>query len=134
MWRKGETFQEYLHEKTILGNRVPIEKDKLLEYIIEGDIVPDIAMHDQARMQGFSSVDGLLKAFEKITLRDHNMTNSNRHGGGRTATDKKAKIPTDAKCCFNCGEREHVSANCPTKTLGAKCSRIRCRVDFASAL
>lgn len=29
MW-KDETFQEYLHDKTIMGNKVPIEKDELL--------------------------------------------------------------------------------------------------------
>lgn len=119
VWKKEETFQEYLHDKTIKGNLVPIEKDELLEYVIEG--IPDAAMRDQARIQGFSTIEGLLKAFEKVTLRDRGVASSHRHGGDKNGTDKKKKIPTDAKRCFNCGEREHVSANCPTKALGAKC-------------
>jgi len=46
VWRKEKTFQEYRHDKTIMGNRVPIEKDELLEYVIEG--IPDVTMRDQA--------------------------------------------------------------------------------------
>lgn len=88
---------------------------------IEG--ILDVAMRDQARIQGFSSVNGLLKAFEKITLRDRGATNSNRRGSDKGMTENKKKSVTDTnnKRCFNCGEREHISANCPTKTLGAKC-------------
>jgi len=51
-WKKDETFQEYLHYKTIMGNKVPVEKDELLEYAVEG--IPDVMMRDQARIQGFS--------------------------------------------------------------------------------
>lgn len=121
MWKKEETFQEYLHDKTIICNRVPIERDELLKYAIEG--IPDVTMRDQARIQGFSSVNGLLKTFEKITLRDRGATNSNRRGSDKGMTENRKKNVTDTnnKRCFNCGEREHISANCSTKALGAKC-------------
>lgn len=29
VWKKEETFQEYVHEKTIMGNCVSIEKDAI---------------------------------------------------------------------------------------------------------
>lgn len=119
VWKKEETFQEYLHEKTIMGNRVPIEEDELLEYIVEGK--PDAAMRNQARIQGFTTVDSLVRAFEKVSLRDHNTTSMNRHAGDKSAVDKKRKDLADAKRYFNCGEREHISINCSTKALGAKC-------------
>lgn len=119
VWKKEETFQEYTHDKIIMGNRVPIERDELLEYVIDG--IPDTALRDQARIQRFASVDGLLKAFEKITLRDRGATGSARYSGDKKLINDKKKTSTDVKRCFNCGEREHVSANCPTKTLGAKC-------------
>lgn len=38
-WKRGETFHEYVHEKIIMGNRVPIGADKILEYLIDG--IPD---------------------------------------------------------------------------------------------
>jgi len=118
-WKKDETFQEYLHYKTIMGNKVPVEKDELLEYAVEG--IPDVMMRDQARIQGFSSVESLLKAFERETLRNREATYSGRHGGGRRVSDKGKKTLIDDRRCYNCGEREHVSVNCPTKTLGVKC-------------
>jgi len=34
-WRKDETFSDYMHEKIVLGNRVPIEEKQLLGYIID---------------------------------------------------------------------------------------------------
>jgi len=36
IWQKGETFHDYVHAKTILGNRVPIDKNEVLDYIIDG--------------------------------------------------------------------------------------------------
>lgn len=29
-WKKDETFSEYVHKKTILGNRIPIDKGELI--------------------------------------------------------------------------------------------------------
>jgi len=34
-WTKDETFSDYMHEKIVLGNRVPIEEKQLLGYIID---------------------------------------------------------------------------------------------------
>lgn len=41
IWKKEEAFLDYLHEKTILGNRVPIDEEELLEQIVDG--IPDHA-------------------------------------------------------------------------------------------
>jgi len=35
-WRKDESFSDYMHEKIILGNRVPIAEKQMLGYIIDG--------------------------------------------------------------------------------------------------
>jgi len=50
-WKKDETFSEYVHEKTILGNRILIDKDELLDYIIDG--IPNETLHNQAHIQRF---------------------------------------------------------------------------------
>lgn len=39
MWKYGETFASYYSPKIIMGNRVSIASDEMIEYIIEG--VPD---------------------------------------------------------------------------------------------
>lgn len=36
MWHVGETFHEYVHEKIILANLVPVDNDELIDYVIEG--------------------------------------------------------------------------------------------------
>jgi len=68
VWKKDETFHEYVHEKIIMGNRVPIDGDEMLEYIVDG--IPDDTLRNQARIQGFETVDVLLRAFERVTLRE----------------------------------------------------------------
>lgn len=68
MWKKGETFSDYVHQKIILGNRVPIDEEELVEYIIDG--IPDRALRDQARLSGLNTQAALLEAFERITLWD----------------------------------------------------------------
>lgn len=35
IWRRSETFQEYVHQKVIIGNRVPVAEDEVLDYLIE---------------------------------------------------------------------------------------------------
>lgn len=35
-WRRDEAFAEYCHEKVILGNRVPVADEELIDYIIDG--------------------------------------------------------------------------------------------------
>lgn len=35
-WQKDETFADYCHSKLILGNRVPISDEEIVDYIIEG--------------------------------------------------------------------------------------------------
>jgi len=50
IWRKDETFHEYVHEKKvmrkIMGNRVPI--DEMLEYIVNG--ISNDTIRNQARI------------------------------------------------------------------------------------
>jgi len=51
IWRKDETFHEYVHEKIIMGNRVPIDGDEMLEYIVDG--ISNDTLRNQARIQRF---------------------------------------------------------------------------------
>lgn len=126
-WKKGETFNDYFHEKAILANRVPVADDEILDYIIDG--IPDPVLRDQARIQGFSTKASLLRAFQRITIGSKVQPTT---GSSRKSDDRGSKIPMatgaaeresrrGGKRCFNCAQIGHVSANCPTKSKGAKC-------------
>jgi len=143
-WKRTETFYEYVHEKTIMGNRIAIEEDELLGYVIDG--IPDSNLRNLARTHAFKAKEELLLAFEGISLQDPSGTttknrenvdkkNSDKRGPtkdaksesgeGSASRDSKSsankKNRGNSKRCFNCGSIEHLSANCPTKERGRKC-------------
>lgn len=66
IWKKGETFREYAHDKIVMDNRVPIDSDDMLDYLIEG--IPDRALCNQARIHCFPTKESLIDAFDKITF------------------------------------------------------------------
>lgn len=131
VWKKGETFSDYVHQKIILGNRVPIDEEELVEYIIDG--IPDRALRDQARLSGLDTKAALLEAFERITLWDKKYPATKNDEGKtqfRPKTDKssesgkgerKEASSSEKKRCFNCGIPEHLGKDCPTKESGPKC-------------
>lgn len=133
VWKLNETFHQYVHEKVILANRVPIPEDELVEYLIDG--IPEASLRDQARIGRIATKASLLRAFEKVTLKDKGPAgksgNAEQRQGNKgqrqqpnekTKDEKKeAASGTTEKRCFNCGQREHTAANCPTKTEGPKC-------------
>lgn len=66
VWHKGEIFRDYLHDKEILASCVPIEREELIDYVVEG--IPDPFLRDQARIQRFDSTAEILRAFENVGL------------------------------------------------------------------
>lgn len=93
-------------------------------------------------MSGFTSKASLLKAFEKVTLRDRFQTKKSeqqksgdkdqRQCGGEKAVKKSAAKNETVQRCYNCGLRDHMSAECPTKDEGPKCFQCGERGHVAS--
>jgi len=63
-WRKDETFSDYMHQKIILANRVPIAERQLLGYIIDG--IPNPILRNEARISGVSTKEELRARFEQV--------------------------------------------------------------------
>jgi len=82
-WKREETFNNYVHEKVILGNRVPIDDDEISEYIIDG--IPDPILRDQARVSGHKTKTSLLEAFQRVTLQ-------NKKFSGTRSNESKEKV------------------------------------------
>lgn len=136
-WKYSETFSEYVHEKVIMGNRVPVEDDEIVDYIIEG--IPDQALRNQAKLQTFESVDVLRKAFEKVALRPRGTTwtkfakgeptFSTRYAAQGFKEAKTAEIKErettgrGAVRCYRCQDIGHVSRECTKREISRSCFR-----------
>lgn len=138
-WKRDETFHQYVHEKVTLANRIPIPEDDIVEYLIDG--IPVENLRDQARVGDITTVERLLKVFEKVSMKSKIPASGSgnaerrRQSGGKQQqidgkTDKKATATNERRAvtsskaerrCFNCGERDHTAAGCPTKVEGPKC-------------
>lgn len=147
VWKMEETFHQYVHEKVIPANRVPVSEDEILDYIIDG--IPVASLRDQARIGRFTSKASLLQAFEKVTLRDRvfvgDVKKQKQGDGAQRQRGEKAEKNTskseieknvskseNEKRCFNCGLRNYVSVDCPTKTEQPKCFQSGERGHIAS--
>ncbi|XP_025997281.2 uncharacterized protein LOC113005666 [Solenopsis invicta] len=129
VWRKGETFADYMHQKVILGNRLPFDEEELVEYIIDG--IPDRGLRNQARIGGLDSRAALMERFERITLWDkrhpgHGEEKSQfrakaEKSGESGKSEQKKTTPSVKRNCFNCGLPDHFGKDCPTKENGPKC-------------
>lgn len=125
-WKKEESFHEYWHDKIILGNRVPIKEDELVEYLIEG--IPPKNLRNQARMHSFSNIREILKAFKKISLISEN-DRRNFNTIQRNETSKKSlfyntkenntssmkSIDRKIVRCYSCNGTGHYSKDCTEK-------------------
>jgi len=142
VWKKNEKFSEYLHEKIILANQVPVSEDELVDYLIDG--IPDSVLRDQARIQRFADKSDLLEAFEKVTLRGNLETKSTPHGNSgnskekasfkdrKTEAKKETEVTAGSRRCHSCGASDHLFAKCPTKNKGVKCFECREYGHYAS--
>ena len=69
VWRVDEAFRDYVQDKMILTNLVPLcDKFELIDYIIAG--IPDASLRDHASLQNFRSVEKVINAFRNISLRN----------------------------------------------------------------
>ncbi|XP_043468102.1 uncharacterized protein LOC122502224 [Leptopilina heterotoma] len=108
MWKKGETFSEYIHEKTILANRVSVPDDERIEYYVEG--IPDMNLRNQARIQRFRDLENLLAAFKKVTINSKQSSE-----GDKPLKTSKEETKTGGKevhgRCYNCSKWGHMASD-----------------------
>ncbi|XP_011874435.1 PREDICTED: uncharacterized protein LOC105565665, partial [Vollenhovia emeryi] len=123
MWNAGESFADYLHDKVILANRIPVAEAELISYVIEG--IPSQELRTQARVQCYQSTDEMLMAFADVP---------SPKGAPRKPSTPTQKKPQDGEQkpekartvkCYNCNEAGHVAAKC-TKPKRERGSCYRC--------
>ena len=112
-WQKNESFADYYHDKIILGNRIPVDDDELIDYLIDG--ISDEVLQNQARMMKFAEKSELLESFKKISLDMRKPASKSRFEPKTTKSDQKedAEKRAGKLKCYNCRKIGHTSRICP---------------------
>lgn len=130
IWKKGESFNDYCHDKVIAGYRVPVNDDETIDFIIDG--IPLPALKNQARMHRFTAVHELCEAFRLIKLEDtRSLTRRQEHADTRgmkprqtitrnTSPKKDGMYKPRASSsnevrCYGCDLSGHYLKDCPQK-------------------
>jgi formate dehydrogenase maturation protein FdhE len=87
--------------------------------------LPVKSLRDQAGIGNFTSKAALLRAFEKVSLKEKIATNATKKtemtSENQRRDVKKMDKKENKRRCFTCGQRDHISITYPTKTEGRKC-------------
>lgn len=99
VWKTDESFGDYMHDKVVLGNRVPISDKEVVDYIIEG--IPDANIRSTAQVRCFKSPEELLQTYAKLSLfgetRRPKQTQRRETSTPTAKSTKEQREPRDAK-------------------------------------
>ncbi|CAH0556582.1 unnamed protein product [Brassicogethes aeneus] len=107
-----------------IASQAEVEKRAVIQYIIEG--IDDDATN-KSLLYGATSIKQLKERFcqyeNMIREMQGKAKSAERKGDGKSFQKKPATVIEYAKPkrCFNCGETNHISAECPEKQKGVKC-------------
>ncbi|KAG5872015.1 hypothetical protein JTB14_036441 [Gonioctena quinquepunctata] len=128
--RREEPVQEYVLIMREIGSRANIESEVLIQYIIDGiqdDTSNKLVLYGA---KTFGEFKEKVKLYEQITISrtkpGQERSKEGKHMKERTIETKKDKDEkrhrkTSMRLCFNCGDKGHLSNECPDKAKGPKC-------------
>lgn len=98
IWGWEENFVDYFNDKIKLSEKLSLEEDELVEYVI--DAIPNTQIRSQAMMQRYTNVRDLYKSLVGVKLHRPNEVK-------RTTAAGKPDVR-----CYNCNSLGHFAADC----------------------
>lgn len=117
--RNDESLHEFVYRMLEIAAQADVEAVATIKYIIEG--IPDDATN-KVMLFGASTIKEL-----KAKLVQYEQLKQSMKSRPRTTDDKKktgnreVTKPVKSRTCFNCGDKDHISRDCPTREKGTKC-------------
>ena len=116
VWKVRETFSDYVHDKLVLGNRVPIADNEMIDYLIEG--IPDAGIRSMANVRQFRNVEELVQAYARSMLpedgrRPRTVQRKEDDSAAAQGTRKQQDMKsTTGLRCFNCNGMGYYASEC----------------------
>lgn len=141
-WKFGESFVTYYDSKVGLARDVNMDKEELVDGIIEGIPVDNLRM--QAKLQSFESAEKVFRVFAGLILPVQQRSDAKGLDKSEAARSgavkelrcyncnikghwkKDCKLPIREKgTCYGCGSAEHLVAQCPKRKTEAGNNYVR---------
>ncbi|XP_025835246.1 uncharacterized protein LOC112905971 [Agrilus planipennis] len=128
--RTDETHQQYVYRMLEIASQAMVDTQSVIQYIIQG--IPDEAAN-KTLLYGAKNIRQLkekLTQYEalKRDMKSRSKAPDKKDDGGRRHNARdvgkrytEGSSAVKVKRCYNCGEKDHLSAECPTKEKGVKC-------------
>ncbi|XP_026828423.1 uncharacterized protein LOC113562643 [Ooceraea biroi] len=127
--QNSESYMEYVYRMMEIASHADVELEATIQYVIDG-------IHDdpvnKTILYGAVSVKELRKKLSQYeAMKSSQKVNQSKTGKTWEKREKDSKekeskgkeasrVQSNLRC-FNCGQRNHVSADCPQKEKGSKC-------------
>ncbi|XP_061716771.1 uncharacterized protein LOC133524682 [Cydia pomonella] len=121
--KQSESCLEYLFTMKELGKRGKMPDYVAIKYIVEGIKDQEVNKIMLYGVTTYSDLKDKLKIYEQFKANMASTSSSSNRDSSRSnkQTDKNDKAYGRFMRCYNCGEKNHTSSECPHKEKGLKC-------------
>jgi len=117
-----ESYQTYVYKMLEIAAQADVDTKSVIQYIIEGiqdEPVNKTVLHGAKTVRELKERLIQYEAMKKEGKSRQQKADEKQKK--RTTRDTTTITPADARRCFNCGDKDHMSKECPTKNRSSKC-------------
>lgn len=119
--KSDETYREYCYRMIDIASPAGIGGPALINYIADG--IPESRINKMFlyTAQSIADLKAKLRVFESVQPKKDASKKADKKNDAKVGTSGTTTKDTKSNACYNCGEQEHESRNCPHKDKGPKC-------------